>query len=511
MLAFLPGLASAGFAIAAWVSFRGDSRRALAATRAASLFALACAVAAASALAANGSMTSPWYGVSFRLDPLSTLVFALIAFVGHLVLEYSRNYLAGNDRHNEFMGHMALTIAAAVLMTTAGHLPQLMVGWFAMSIVLHQLLVFFGDRPRARIAAHKKFIVARLGDASLALAIGILWFVFGTADIALLLESARSGMPAGAGESLLPLAGGLIALAAILKSAQFPAHGWITEVMETPTPVSALLHAGIVNAGGFLVFRFADVIVLSSGSMDLLMIVGGFTALFGSVVTTAQKSIKVSLGYSTVGQMGFMLLQCGFGAFSSAGLHLVAHSLYKAHAFLASGTAVEQVKVARSAASDDTPGVAALVTSLVMALAIYLGVGTLFDHAITESLAVQTLGAIFIMGLYVFLARGSGARGLLLRTAPVAAVTAALYFTLQIGAAQYFGSQLPPLPPAGPAEKLLAAIILAAFAVVTMLQVLPQPDRARWYRALYVHLSNGLYANAVFDRLTGGLRRDTAN
>lgn len=503
------------FAAAGLQARRGNRRQALAVTRAASLLGLAGAALCFVSLALNGPTTSPLAGVaglglSFRLDPLSVMVFGLIVFVGFLVLEYSRNYLAGNDRQPEFMGNLALTLAAALLMTTAGNLLQLLVGWVSMSLALHRLLVFFADRRGARIAANKKFLVARLGDACLAAAAVILWQLFGTADIGALLAIARDGLPPGAAPAWLNAAAALIALAAILKSAQFPTHGWIVEVMETPTPVSALLHAGIVNAGGFLVFRFADVIVLSPGSLQLLMIVGGFTALFGSLVMSAQTSIKVSLAYSTVAQMGFMLLQCGFGAFSSAGLHLVAHSLYKAHSFLASGTAVDQVRTARAVSNDDPPGLPLLFVSLVLALSIFVGTGTLFEHEIAGSLGVQTLGASFIMGLFIFLARGASSRSILLRVVPVAAIAAVLYFALQIGSATFFAEQLPPLPAADGVDKLLAALVLASFAAVTVLQIVPAPDHARWYRTAWVHLNNGLYANAVFNRLTGAIRREPA-
>jgi NAD(P)H-quinone oxidoreductase subunit 5 len=467
-------------------------------------------------LIAYGSNTSPLIGaggvgISFRLDPLSVVMLALIAFVGLLVLEYSRKYMAGNDRQARFMGHLALTTAAAVLMATAGNLMQLLIGWVGMSLALHRLLLFYGDRSRARVAARKKFLVARIGDACLAVAVAILWHAFGTGDIAAILGSA-----AGAGTDVVQLAWSqaavaLIALAAILKSAQFPTHGWITEVMETPTPVSALLHAGIVNAGGFLVFRFADLVVLSPGSMQLLVVVGGFTALFGSLVMTSQSSIKVSLAYSTVAQMGFMLLQCGFGAFSSAGLHLVAHSLYKAHSFLASGNAVDDVKTARAVAQDEQPAGVLVIFSLLIALATYVGIGQLFDHDITASLAVQTLGASFIMGLFVFIARGASSREILVRVAPAAAVAASLYFSLQIAAATYFASQIPQAPAPDGLDRLLAALVLLSFAAVTLHQVLRTPATSRWYRAFYVHLNNGLYTNAVFNRLTGALRREPAN
>jgi hypothetical protein len=162
----------------------------------------------------------------------------------------------------------------------------------------------------------------------------ILMASYGTGDIASILNASIRW--AGARRDL---GRRLLALAAMLKSAQFPTHGWLTEVMETPTPVSALLHAGVINAGGFLLIRFADVMLLAPGVLAVLVMIGGFTALFGGLVMLTQSAVKTSLAWSTVAQMGFMILQCGLALFPLALLHIVAHSLYKAHAFLASGQA----------------------------------------------------------------------------------------------------------------------------------------------------------------------------
>ena len=127
---------------------------------------------------------------------------------------------------------------------------------------------------------------------------------------------------------------------AMLKSAQFPFHSWLPDTMETPTPVSALMHAGIINAGGFLIVRLSPLVTLSPLSLHILAVVGAFTAIFASLVMMTQASVKRMLAFSTIAQMGFMMLQCGVGAFSIAVLHIVAHSLYKAHAFLSSGSVV---------------------------------------------------------------------------------------------------------------------------------------------------------------------------
>jgi NAD(P)H-quinone oxidoreductase subunit 5 len=140
----------------------------------------------------------------------------------------------------------------------------------------------------------------------------------------------------------------LLVAAALLKSAQFPFHTWLPDTMETATPVSALMHAGIVNAGGILVLRLHPLIAQSEVALAILASVGAITAVFGSVVMLTQASIKRSLAFSTVAQMGFMMLELGLGAYHLALLHLVAHSLYKAHAFLSSGTVVNEPTITAS-------------------------------------------------------------------------------------------------------------------------------------------------------------------
>ena len=194
----------------------------------------------------------------------------------------------------------------------------------------------------------------------------------------------RTPFGASAVPGALQAAAGLLVTAALLKSAQFPAHGWLIEVMETPTPVSALLHAGVINAGGFLILRFSGVISLSTPSLETMALVGGFTALFGSVVMLTQTSVKVSLAYSTIAQMGFMMLQCGLGAFPAALVHIVAHSLYKAHAFLTSGSVIDIARSSWTPSPGDSPHPARLTIAVgVMAVAA-VAVGRLFGMTLQD-------------------------------------------------------------------------------------------------------------------------------
>lgn len=492
-------------------------RHALLAARLATFWAFLTALAAAVLVVRHGPVTSPVLGfgevgLSVRLDALSCLMFMLVSFVGVIVVRFSHNYLEGDPRQGAFVGGLCLTLASVSLLVLAGNLFHLVLAWMATSLALHRLLVFYRERSAAILAARKKFVTARLGDLCLIGAALLLARAFGTIDIASMLARARELGP-GAVPPGVPWATLLVAVAALLKSAQFPAHGWLPEVMETPTPVSALLHAGIINAGGFLVVRLADVMLLSAPSLYLLAVVGGFTALFGGVVMLTQPSIKVSLAWSTVAQMGFMLLECGLGAFPLAVLHIIAHSFYKAHAFLSSGSVVD---IARSAWIPDLkvrPHAGHVLASLALALLLYAGIGGVFGAFAGDSVAVLSLGAIMTMGLTLLIAQslqGGTERAVVFRTVAAAGGATIAYFALQAGAAWLLTPTVPAMARPGPAGLIIMLLAVISFALVTVLQILaPVLARGPAWRTARVHLANGLYANVLFNRLVGAPQQIT--
>ncbi|MEM9056374.1 MAG: proton-conducting transporter membrane subunit [Pseudomonadota bacterium] len=441
------------------------------------------------------------------LDAVSATMLVLVAFVGWVVLRYSRAYLDGEARQGAFLGWMAATLAAVLTVVQAGNLITFVLAWVATSFSLHRLLLFYPDRVEAVRAARKKFVVARIGDVGLIGAAMLLYVGYGTVDIATILAMAADGaQPAGT----MP-ATALLALAALLKSAQFPTHGWLTEVMETPTPVSALLHAGAVNGGGFLLVRFADVMLLAPSVLAVLVVVGGFTALFGGLCMLAQPSVKTSLAWSTIAQMGFMIMQCGLALFPLALLHIVAHSLYKAHAFLVSGTAVDTVAGIRRPGPIAVPNGRAVVRAFALALVIYALIGFAFGFQ-TKSPQAVALGAILIFGVAYLLAQGladAAPRVLTRRTALYAVTASVSYFALQTGAEWLTAGTLPATPAPGILEWWLIGLAVVSFGSVAVAQALfplwcYHPATA----GLRVHLANGLYANAIFDRLVGNWATD---
>ena len=472
---------------------------------AAALVALGVAVGSAVLVLVVGPQTGPLlgfggFGLSSRLDAVSVTMLVLVAFIGWVVLRYSATYLDGEARQGAFLGWMAATLAAVLLLVQAGNLVHFVMAWIATSLCLHRLLLFYGQRVQAIRAARKKAIVARIGDAALAGAAVMLVLGYGTADIATILDAARSGvLPAG-----VPWAVALLALAAIFKSAQFPVHGWLTEVMETPTPVSALLHAGVINGGGFLLIRFADVMLLSPLVLAGLVMVGGFSALFAGLAMLSQSAVKTSLAWSTIAQMGFMIMQCGLALFPLALLHIVAHSLYKAHGFLAFGEAVERVAAQKRPGPVAIPDARAVGRAFALALAIYAVIGLAFGIT-TKSPQAVALGAILIFGVAYLIAQGlaDAAPRILTRATAVYSVAAAIsYFALQTGAEWAMAGTLPAAPDAGLLEWALIVLALVSFGLVAIAQAMfPLWSNHPAAAGLRVHLMNGLYANAVFDRL----------
>lgn len=517
-VAFLPLIAPAGLTLVAVLARNEpgvNPRRVLRAARAATALSLTLATVAAALAAASGPLQSPVIGIaglglSLRLDAVSTSMLALVAFLGAVVLEYSRSYLDGDSRHGTFLGRLALTIAAVMMLVLSGNLLQLSVMWLLTSLALQRLLLFYPERPGAVVAARKKFIVARLGDAALAVAAILLARAFGTADIGLLLDRASALAGADAVPASVSIASALLVATAALKSAQFPTHGWLAEVMETPTPVSALLHAGILNGGPFLIIRLAPVLVLSPWALHGLIVIGGFSALFASVVMITQPTAKGVFAYSSAAHMGFMLLLCGLGMYTVAIAHLIAHSCYKAHAFLSSGSAVEVLRSAKVPGGKPAPHRWAFPWALGAAAVIVAGAGAMVGVSVFDTPVLFGVASMLALGLTHLLAQasvGAPRRYVVAQIGIAAAGTAVSFFLLEVAATHLLHGTVPMISLRDPVTLSLMAIVIVVFGLATFLQLsLPVFGGSPRWAAAYVHVRNGLYANAVFDRFVGALR-----
>lgn len=294
----------------------------------------------------------------------------LVQGLGTVVGGFSARYLRGEPGQRAYAVSLATVLASVHVLLLADHWAVLLLAWGATGSALHRLLLFYPERPFARIAAHKKRITDRVADGLLLVAAAISYRLVGSGSLTELMVHVQSA-PRSVWIDLVALC---VVLAVVARTALIPVHGWLTQVMEAPTPVSALLHAGVVNLGGFVLVRMAPLLEASTMARAALVLVGVATVLFAGMVMMTRVSIKVRLAWSTIAQMGFMVLECGLGLYQLALVHLMGHSLYKAHAFLAASSSVRTTRVRMLARELRPAGVSVVVAPFVALVVVMLTV-----------------------------------------------------------------------------------------------------------------------------------------
>lgn len=270
------------------------------------------------------------------LDQLSMSFVLLITIVGTLIHVYSLGYMAHDPDRRLFFGYLNLFVAAMLLLVLADNYLLLYVGWEGVGLASYLLIGFYRRRASAATAAKKAFLINRVGDFGLSVAIMVMFTMIG----AVTFSAVDAGIVAMPGWVPLVL-GLLLLLAAAGKSAQFPLQAWLFDAMEGPTPVSALIHAAtMVTAGVYLIVRSAAIYDLSETARTAVIVVGGISILFGAIVGSARDDIKKALAGSTMSQIGYMVLAAGLGpiGYVFAIFHLLTHGFFKANLFLGAGS-----------------------------------------------------------------------------------------------------------------------------------------------------------------------------
>jgi len=443
---------------------------------------------------------------SLILDPLTCIMALAVAGISMVVHVYSARYMAEEPGYTRFYLLLDLMTAAILLMVAAGDLITLLVAWHLIGVLLYFLLGHDTRRPTAQRYAFWTLFTYRFGDVPLILAAVLLVQAYDTVSLPLLFERITAAPEAHHvfGLPLLTVVALLIALAAFARSAQFPLHTWLPYSMEGPTPVSALMHAGIVNAGGFVINRFAPVFVHAGDVLHLVFAVGLVTAILGSVLMLIQNDIKKALGYSTMGQMGFMFVEIGVGAFSLAIYHLIAHGLFKGTLLLGAGGVIGNARKHDGVPHDDVytfvverrpvasrmPWVVAAVITVVVPLVV-LGV----SHWLVGGNFVGQQGAVILL----FFGWVTGAQLLFatyrLRAESPWRVMAMIILSLVVVVAGYtviaHAFDLFLYPDRSMSERLYAAasIPLATFEI--MVAVLTVAIVVGWLSAYYTSASGG--------------------
>jgi NADH-quinone oxidoreductase subunit L len=276
---------------------------------------------------------------ALRLDALSLVMTLVVTVVGALIHLYSTAYMKDDPGYARFFACMNLFVAAMLTLVLADDMFFLFMGWEGVGLCSFLLIGFWFDDPANGRAAAKAFLVTRIGDVFLAVAMFLFVSEFGTLHIATLLERAPVAWSAGSG--LAALAALLVLGGAIGKSGQVPLQVWLPDAMAGPTPVSALIHAAtMVTAGVYLVARMHGIFVLAPGVMWLVALIGAVTLIVAGLAALAQRDIKRVLAYSTISQIGYMFLALGVGAWSAALFHFFTHAIFKALLFMAAGAII---------------------------------------------------------------------------------------------------------------------------------------------------------------------------
>ncbi|KQQ45128.1 NADH dehydrogenase [Duganella sp. Leaf126] len=450
--------------------------------RTVSLAALACCALSL----AVGAQQPFWPGV-VNATTFSLVLAVLVQLLGTVIGAFSARYLDGEAAQQRYIGGLAAVLASVHLLLLADHWLLLIAAWAAVGMALQQLLCFYPDRPFALLAAHKKRIADRLADVILLGAAGLAWSTIGSGALsALWAHLAQHGMS-------LPLHASavLLVLAVVLRTALLPVHGWLIQVMEAPTPVSALLHAGVVNLGGFVLIRCAPLLEQAGPARGLLMILGLATALLAGMVMLTRISIKVRLAWSTVAQMGFMLLECALGLYTLAALHLVGHSLYKAHAFLSASSVVRDTRVQALHGTSSPHGASLLLAPLITTSAVLL-VLALSGVAAWPWWWSVVMGLAWAPLLWLPTGQAGGA-----------ARTRQLLFGIVTTMALTVAAMVAHLLPFGlhdAPDHRLGVIVLAGMAVLYLFEVALQQQAqllSRWRRWSYA----GFYLDEAYTRL----------
>lgn len=274
----------------------------------------------------------------FHIDALAIVMLSLILLVGAGVARFAYHYLQGDSRYRVFFGQLLLLILSMILMVCANHLIVLLSAWCFSNALLVRLMIHKAAWRAAKASGRLAAQNYGLGAIFLASACVLFYAITGETSIQALLQHNHPS-PA----LVWPLL--LLIIAAMSQSALWPFHRWLLSSLNSPTPVSALMHAGLVNGGGFLLARFAPLYSHHQGLLTTLFVIGISSALLGTMWKLMQSDVKRMLACSTMGQMGFMMAQCGLGLFAAAITHLCLHGMFKAYLFLNSASAVQQKRL----------------------------------------------------------------------------------------------------------------------------------------------------------------------
>ncbi len=427
------------------------------------------------------------------LDRVGALLLLLVTGVGAVVQSFARRYLYGDARAGWLFACTNLLTAASAGLVSAATLLGLAAFWSTAGLALVLLLATYWPLEAARLGVRRTARAFLIGDLALWAAVGIALARWGDLDLRTLGERAPTLTP---DRGTLAVVAVLVVVAALARSAQLPFADWLPTTLAAPTPVSATLHAGVVNAGGVLLVTLSPLFAASPVATHLAFAAGALTVVWGTLLMLAKPDVKGALAHSTMGQMGFMIMTCGLGAFAAAIFHLVAHGMYKATLFLGSGSAVRRHvrHLAAPPAARTALPAPLLAFALVLPALVLAGAGVLLHPEVGGSAGS---GALLVFAWASLVATSVG----WLRRRPTTGGASTLFVVVLLAAFGYLGLLrgvtallAPTLTGSGTATVstwwLVPVIVLLAG--ITVLRAVPSGSRLRGVRdALYVLALSG--------------------
>ena len=473
--------------------------------------------------------------LGFYVDRLSAVMMVLISAIGTIIYAYSIEYMQQEPHERRYFALLGVAVSTLLCMVSSANLMMLFLFWQVLSYLLY-LLIHNHTHAATLDSGFRTFALLRTGDVAFLAGTALAYMLYGT------LEFPELFVAAAQSTAMIPLLPGiecsgttavtlLLLIGAMSKSAQFPFHIWLPRYLYAPTPVTALLHAGIINAGGFLINRLAPLFGLSSTTLHAAFFIGTLTAVLGASMMLAQNDIKNMLGFSTIGQMGYMVMECGLGAFALAVFHLIAHGLFKATVFLNCGDVIGKARTdprfpdREHETDDDGYSRLAWATGFVTTLLIPLLI-LLLTHGVLQIPLLEAQGTVIF--LFFIWITSSQAILTLTRLHAVASwkVSAAMLVTLlfvvfvYLFAVESFTAFLYPNPDevasyfkAAELPSRLFDMMIGAATLMTVIgwvyvyvrargRSLPMPGWLAGIRIrLYVHLLNRLYVDELVHRL----------
>ncbi|MGI9585943.1 MAG: NADH-quinone oxidoreductase subunit L, partial [Acidimicrobiia bacterium] len=333
--------------------------------------------------------------VAILWDPLSVLLTLIVTGVGALIHLYSVGYMHGDDRFPRFFAFLNLFIASMLILVLAANYAVMFIGWELVGLSSYLLISFWFTKPAAAAAGKKAFVVNRIGDWGFLVAMMIIFAAFGTFDFQVIF--AEAPVLFGVGSATITAITLLLFVGAAGKSAQIPLYVWLPDAMEGPTPVSALIHAAtMVTAGVFMIARSAVLFELAPISGGVVAVIGTLTALLAAVIAIAQTDIKRVLAYSTISQLGYMMLGVGVGAYTAGVFHLTTHAFFKALLFLGAGSVIHAMANEQNMAKMGGLRRAMPITFITMGAA-WLAISGMFPFSGFWS-KDEILAAVFVKG-----------------------------------------------------------------------------------------------------------------